>query len=117
MADLKFQTYYEDYIQERIKVSRNSIGDYNSYDKEFKADILKGWTFTEEIVNEKKFRNKAKLQYAFSYVVNKFRFRLSQSNDKWILCELVKEIKNPIYPTCIIEDLKNLLEESLLMKT
>lgn len=112
MAELKFQIYYESYIHKRITASRKSIGDYNSYNEKFKADILKGWMFTEEMVNEKKYRNKAKPQYAFSYVVDKFRFHLKKSDDKLVLCELVKEIQNPVYPTCITESLKQLLEQS-----
>lgn len=113
MADLKFQTYYEDYIQKEISVSRKSIGDYCAYDKVFKEDILRGWTFTEEIVNSKKYRNRAKPQYAFSYVVDKHRFRLNHSDDNRALLELIKDIRNPVYPSCITESLRKLLVEYL----
>lgn len=111
MADLKFQTYYEDYIQKEISVSRKSIGDYCAYDKVFKEDILRGWTFTEEIVNSKKYRNRAKPQYAFSYVVDMYRFRLKKFANYRVMCELIREINNPVYPTCITESLRELLLE------
>ena len=81
MADLKFQTYFEDYIQKKITISRATIGDSETYEKWFKADVLKGWTFTEEIVNEKKYRNKEKPQYVFAYVINKYKKSLEQSEN------------------------------------
>jgi len=116
MADLKFQTYFDDYIQKEIKVFRKEIGDYNSYDEVFKADILRGWTFTEEIVNSKKFRNKGKPQFAFSYVIDMYSIRLKKENYQQALCELIREIKNPVYPTCIREGLRKLLMEYLKEK-
>ena len=110
MADLKFQTYFEDYIQKKITISREEIGDFETYEKWFKADILKGWTFTEEIVNEKKYRNKAKPQYAFAYVVDKYKKNLDQSDNVKFYCELMQEITNPIYPTCVRKALRDLAE-------
>ena len=111
MADLKFQTYFEDYIQKKITISRELIGDFEAYEKWFKADILKGWTFTEEIVNEKKYRNKVKPQYAFAYVVDKYKKNLEQFDNDKFLCELMQEIANPIYPTCVRRALRNLAED------
>lgn len=113
MADLKFQTYFEDYIQKKITVSRKEIGDFETYEKWFKADILKGWTFTEEIINEKKYRNKAKPQYAFAYVVDKYKNNLEQSENEVFFCELMQEIENPIYPTCVRRALRNLAEDHM----
>lgn len=111
MADLKFQTYFEDYIQKEITVSREEIGDFETYEKWFKADILKGWTFTEEIVNEKKYRNKAKPQYAFVYVVERYRKLLNQPKNIKRFCEMMKEVQNPVYPTCVKQELRSLAEE------
>lgn len=111
MADLKFQTYFEDYIQKKIAISRAEIGDFDTYEKWFKADILKGWTFTEEIVNEKKYRNMAKPQYAFAYVIERYRKLLSEPENYKEFCKLVIEISNPVYPTYIRNKLRNLARE------
>lgn len=111
MADLKFQTYFEDYIQKKITISREEIGDFETYEKWFKADILEGWTFTEEIVNEKKYRNKAKPQYAFACVVDKYKKNLAQADNDTCFCELMQEIANPIYPTCVRKALRDLAED------
>lgn len=114
MAELKFETYFDEYIQKKIQVSRKSLGDYEQYDKAFKADILKGWTFTEEIVDTKKYRNKCKPQYAFEYVLKKYNKLLWEKDNYKKYCELLRECKNPVYPTCIRRGLKELVDRIIL---
>lgn len=53
-----------------IKVARSEIGNYEEYNKKFKKDILEGWTFTEETIREKRYRNAPK--EVFEYVIKKY---------------------------------------------
>jgi len=70
MAELKFELYFHVKIQKRITISREDIGDYDEYESKFRQDILKGWTFTEDTIEKKKYRNRDKPQYVYEYVCN-----------------------------------------------
>lgn len=117
MAELKFELYYHERIQKKITVLRKEIGDYDIYESRFIQDILKGWTFTEQIIEQKKYRNKEKPKYAFEYVVKRYTLMLEKPFQIDTYIELLKDIKNPVYPNCIHRRLLELLGKINNMST
>lgn len=65
MAELKYSLYFHSDISNRIWCKRADIGDFNDYHTKFKEDVLSGWTFTEEMIENKKFRDSTKPRYVF----------------------------------------------------
>lgn len=57
LASLKFNAYFYKKIVNKITCERSEIGEFDSYRKLFVNDILKKWTFTEEDINRKRYRN------------------------------------------------------------
>lgn len=57
LASLKFNAYFHKKIVNKITCERSEIGEFDSYRKLFVNDILKKWTFTEEDINRKRYRN------------------------------------------------------------
>ncbi len=57
LASLKFNAYFHEKIVNKISCKRSEIGEFDSYRKLFVNDILKNWTFTEEDINRKRYRN------------------------------------------------------------
>lgn len=129
MADTKYQIYFDDRIKDRIKCKRKEIGDYNKYNEEFKKDILTGWTFDEEAINEKKYHDLEKPIYVYEYIIKKYLNDLEILKSEYkelkneetlkkiykTMIEILNEIRNPIYPNDIIAKLKEIYEEFLLI--
>lgn len=116
MAELKFQLYFHEKIQKEITIRRHDIGDYDKYEQKFKQDILKGWTFTEQIIEQKKYRNIDKPKYAYGYVKKKYAGLLNGIYDKNKLIELIRDIKDPVYPNCIHNELLRIAEQAICDK-
>ena len=57
LACLKFDTYFDKRIERKIICKRSDLGDYEAYREWFVNDILSCWTFTEEDINRKRYRN------------------------------------------------------------
>lgn len=53
MASLKLELYFHPNIFPLINVSRNTLGDFETYKAFFEKDILDEWTFTKEIIESK----------------------------------------------------------------
>ena len=68
MADIKMELYFDKKIIRKIETKRSEIGDYNTYNDQFKQDILNDWTFTQEAIEEKSFRSKNNPKYVYSYL-------------------------------------------------
>lgn len=111
MAELKFELYYHEKIQKEIMISREELDDYDEAENKFKQDILKGWTFTEETIEKKKYRNRDKPQYAFQYVLNKYSTVLSGTFEKRKYIELIQDAKDPVYPSFIHRELVKMVEQ------
>lgn len=105
MAELKFEIYYDKEIKKRITITRKDIGDYNAYESWFIQDILKGWTFTEQIIEQKKYRNMDKPKYVFDYVVKKHMLLLNKPFHMKEYIELLNDIRNPVYSSYIHKEL------------
>ena len=121
MASAKYELYFDDRIKDLISVSRSSIGDFDEYNQKYKDDILKSWTFNEKIIESKKYRNKDKPSYVFSYVVKKYYNYLKKINElclnntfecdnefNIIYAQLLNDINNTVYPTNIHLELLNI---------
>lgn len=127
MADIKMQLYFDDRIFPQINSTRDKIGNYEKYNKEFKKDILQEWTFTEDVIREKAYRNRNAPEEVFGYVIEKYsKLKLyyavmnnttlsawirdqARENFKNLLVKLVLDVKNPIFPNTI----HNILTENL----
>lgn len=119
MANAKFELYYSKKITSRITTFRHEIGDYATYNKKFKEDILNGWTFTETSIKRKAFHNVQDPISAFSYIKLKYAKMLRiydylSSNDCTedkeldnlfisMYIDLQKDLKVNIYPSEIRE--------------
>ncbi len=128
LADIKMQLYFAEGIRSSIKATRGEIGNYEEYNKNFKKDILEGWTFTEEIIREKKYINRNAPEEVFKYVIKRYSkltlfYSESKSSTlsiesrnqtkerfKKLLVELVLDVKNPTYPNVIHNQLLAILE-------
>ncbi len=133
LANLKMKLYFHKKIAKKIKATRESIGDYEEYNKKFKEDILTGWTFTEEAIKEKRYHSKEEPINAFSYLITKYSnltpLYESIKDDtipveikekiikkfKKLLVELSNDISNPIYPNDIHNELQKQFEDILLI--
>ncbi len=111
MAELKFELYFHVKIQKRITISREDLGDYDEYESKFKQDILKGWIFTEETIEKKKYINRDKPQYAYEYVLDKYSTLLSGTFEIRKYVELLCDAKDPIYPSRIHRELLKMVEQ------
>lgn len=116
LSEIKYNLYFDEEISKKITEKRENIGDYETYYKKFKEDILKGWTFTEDIIEEKKFRNRQKPKYAFSYLKTEYKnldqyYRIMNDVDvsseiryqisikfREKIMKLISDINNPVYP-------------------
>lgn len=72
MADAKGQLYIGEDIQSQITTTREKIGDYETYSKKFKQEVLSGWTFTEENIREKSYRNPEDPTIALACIQQKY---------------------------------------------
>lgn len=81
LAETKYELYFDRNIRNKITISRNSIGDYESYYEKWKKDILSEWTFTEKVIEEKKYRDIEKPKYAYTYLVDKYKSLNKQEVD------------------------------------
>lgn len=111
MASLKYECYFHPAISKLISVKRATIGDFDEYWNWFKSDVLDGWTFTESDIEQKRYRNKNKPQYVFSYVVDKYK-KDCMSSEKF--ADLLSEIENPVYPNKISGELKLMANRQML---
>lgn len=120
LADLKFQTYYDKYIYNKIFTKRTEIGDYDKAEEEFKKDILKGWNFDENDIKRKGYIRKDDPKEVYKYILKMFQTRLEKKDDLSIrqyallMSELKKEINNSVYPNKIHNELLNLYEKNKL---
>ena len=122
LADLKFQTYYDKYIYNKIFTKRTEIGDYDKAEEEFKKDILKGWNFDENDIKRKGYIRKDDPKEVYKYILKMFQTRLEKKDDLSIrqyallMSELKKEINNSVYPNKVHNELLNLYEKNKLEK-
>lgn len=122
LADLKFQTYYDKYIYNKIFTKRTEIGDYDKAEEEFKKDILKGWNFDENDIRRKGYIRKDDPKEVYKYILKMFQTRLEKKDDLSIrqyallMSELKKEINNSVYPNKVHNELLNLYEKNKLEK-
>lgn len=120
LADLKFQTYYDKYIYNKIFTKRTEIGDYDKAEEEFKKDILKGWNFDENDIERKGYIRKDDPKEVYKYFLKMFQTRLEKKDDLSIrqyallMSELKKEINNSVYPNKVHNELLNLYEKNKL---
>ena len=128
LANLKFETYFDDYIYKKIFMKRSKIGDYDMYNIKFKNDILKGWNFNESDIRRKGYIQEDSPQKVYEYIVEMFKLKIEKkvdfTNEQYALLvqELKNEIDNEIYPNEIHNELVNLykeiqLEEKNFLKT
>lgn len=119
LARAKLPLYFSDKIVPRIKEKRETIGNFDEYNKKFKEDILSGWTFTEETIHKKAYRNPQNPTLVFSYLNEKYKnlediYYALQSgeffgeeetilNKKFTLlyAQLLGDMKKPEYPNDI----------------
>lgn len=107
LAEVKYELYFDENIRNRITISRKSIGDYETYYERWKKDILQEWTFTEKAIEEKKYRDFEKPEYAYAYVIDRYKslFR-NQKLDAVKYAELLADLNNSVYPDRIHKELK-----------
>jgi len=133
MADIKMQLYFDKRINKKITTTRDTIGDYEEYNEEFKKEILRGWTFTEEAVKKKAYNNKNKPENVFSYLIQKYSNLeeiYAMTNDESIpqdlrnqmlgkleqlLVELSEDLKNPVYPNEIHNKLQQIFDNIVVV--
>lgn len=113
LANAKFELYFHPEIKEIITTTRDKIGDFDKYNDKFKNDILKNWTFTEEIVRGKSFQNKQDPIIAFSYLKtmcdNLKNKELDNKTFNYNLANIIGCIKSNIYPN----EIKNYMIDTL----
>lgn len=113
LADMKYQSYYDEVIQKQITFERKSIGDFDEANKKFKKDILKGWNFTEEDIKRKGYIDKMSPNQVYAYVLDRLHYyysRLDQlTTEEYIsfMNLLKEELNNPMYPN----EIHNQIEE------
>lgn len=119
MAEAKFELYYSEKVTSRVTTTRHEIGDYTTYNRNFKKDILTGWTFTEASIKQKAFHNVQDPTSAFAYIKTKYEKLLHIYNylslhncreeidleKKFILMytDLQRDLKVTVYPDEIRE--------------
>lgn len=111
MASLKYECYFHPTISKLISIKRAALGDFDEYWKWFKDDVLDGWTFTERDIEQKRYRNRNKPQYVFGYLIDKYeKNSLSLEEFASLLCEM----RNPIYPNVIRDELRMIVNKELI---
>lgn len=116
LADMKFNSYYDSYIYPRIQAKRKDIGDFDKANEKFKHDILKNWTFDEDDIRRKGYRDKENPIYVYRYIVDKLNFEKSRINEMTqeeytkFINELINEVENPVYPNEIHNELSEILD-------
>lgn len=133
LANLKMQLYFHKKISKKIEATRESIGNYEEYNKAFKEDILTGWTFDEEAIQGKRYHSKEDPVNVFNYVIQKYNnlnsLYLSTKDNtlplemkkqvtekfKSLLIEIVQDINNPIYPNDIHNELQKKYDDILFI--
>lgn len=117
LADLKYQTFYDDYIFKKINIKRTELGTFEEENEKFINGVLSGWNFDKEDIRRKGFIDKESPDYAFLYIVNYFENKINKMNEYnydelvGIYSDLCKQIKNPVYPNSIINKLKDIKEQ------
>jgi 1-acyl-sn-glycerol-3-phosphate acyltransferase len=101
LASAKFETYFCPEIAEKIAAKRADIGNYETYYENFKRDILKGWTFTEDDIQRKAFKSVNSPEYVFKYLIHKYNHLPNHHDRKFRRDEDIKEIIN------LIRDMKD----------
>jgi hypothetical protein len=97
LASAKFETYFCPEIAGKIAAKRVDIGNYETYYENFKRDILKGWTFTENDIQRKAYRSVDSPEYVFKYLIHKYNRLLEHHDSKFRRDEDTKEIINLIH--------------------
>lgn len=133
MADIKMQLYFDKKINKKITTTRDTIGDYDEYNEEFKKEILSGWTFTEEAVKKKAYNNKNNPENVFAYVIKKYSNLeeiYAMTNDtsitedlrkqmlgklEQLLVELSEDLKNRVYPNEIHNKLQQIFDNIVVV--
>lgn len=70
LASLKYNTYFDKRVIKEITCQRSEIGDFDEYNTWFVNDILKDWTFTEEDINRKRYRDPLEPEIVFGKVIS-----------------------------------------------
>ena len=116
LADMKFNSYFDSYIYPRIQAKRKTIGDFDKANENFKHDILKKWTFDEDDIRRKGYRDKENPIYVYRYIIDKLNFEKSRINEMTqeeytkFINELINEVENPVYPNEIHNELSEILD-------
>ena len=82
---LKFKTYYDKYIYNKIFTKRTEIGDYDKAEEEFKKDVLKGWNFDENDIRRKGYIRKDDPKEVYKYILKMFQTQLEKKDDMTFL--------------------------------
>lgn len=123
LADLKFATYYSKKIYDKILARRSLIGDYDTYNENFKKEILEEWNFDEDDIQRKKFCDVSDPNYAYEYVITYFENKynlmemLSSEEITEFFVEINNELKNPVYPNEVKKELYHILNQAINYKS